>query len=311
MQGYAPRGLDSANHLGGFLLSHELWTSWNVEPSIWIPILLSIWIYVWGTRNVWRRAGRGHGITSRQWISFVGAILILVLTLMSPLDALSEALFSAHMVQHLILMLVVAPLLVISDFQLALLWALPRRRAQALGSGFNQSRSVSGGWRVLSNPVFVWIAFTLANWFWHAPVLYQAALHNELIHTLEHLTFIITAMLFWWVLFKHTQPDHIHYALAIPFLFLTVLQSGILGALMTFTSEPWYPDYAVSVMRWGLTPLQDQQLAGLIMWIFGGTVFTLLTIGYFAAWLRALEQRSLQQLQHKRARQPHYELRSK
>jgi putative membrane protein len=217
---------------------------------------------------------------------------------MSPLDVLSDDLFSAHMVQHLILTLVAAPLLVISDFQLALLWALPRRRAQALGSGFNQSQSLSSGWRVLNNPVFVWIAFTLAMWLWHAPVLYQAALHDETIHTLEHLTFLITGALFWWILFKRTRPDHVHYAMTVPFLFLTVLQSGVLGALMTFTSQPWYSDYAASVMRWGLTPLQDQQLAGLIMWILGGTVFTLLTIGYFAAWLHALEQRSTQLKRH-------------
>lgn len=304
MPGYAIRELNSAVHLGGPVSAHDLWTSWNIEPSLWVPLLLSILVYAWGLHHAWRRAGRGRGITARQWISFVGAILVLVLTLMSPLDALSDALFSAHMVQHLTLMLVAAPLLVISDFQLALLWALPRRRAQALGSGFNQSRPVSGVWRVLNHPVFVWIAFTAVMWLWHASSFYQAALRNEWVHTLEHLTILMTAMLFWWILFKHTQPDHIHYAVTIPFLFLTVLQSAVLGALMTFSSRPWYSDYAVSVTQWGLTPLQDQQLAGLIMWIFGGTVFTLLTIGYFAAWLRALEQRST-------AHPAHYELKSK
>jgi len=233
-------------------------------------------------------------MTSRQWIPFVGAILVLIVALVSPLDALSETLFSAHMVQHLLLMLVAAPLLVISDFQLAVLWALPRRRAQMLGSGFNQSRPASGTWRTLNHPVFVWILFTMTMWLWHTPVFYQAALGSEAIHTLEHLTFLIPAMLFWWVLLKHNRPDHIHYAMAVPFLFLTVLQSGILGALMTFTSQPWYPYYATLTHPWGLAPLEDQQLAGLIMWVPGGAVFTLLTIGYFAAWLRVLEQRSLQ-----------------
>ncbi len=265
-----------------------------MELSIWIPLALTTLIYAWGIRNVWQRAGAGRGITSRQWIPFVGAILVLVVALVSPLDALSETLFSAHMVQHLLLMLVAAPLLVISDFQLALLWALPRRRAQRLGSGFNQSRPASGTWQVLNHPVFVWILFTVTMWLWHAPVFYQAALHSEAIHTLEHLTFLITAMLFWWVLLKHNRPDHIHYAMAVPFLFLTVLQSGILGALMTFTSQPWYPYYATLTHPWGLAPLEDQQLAGLLMWVPGGAVFTLLTIGYFAAWLRALEQRNPQ-----------------
>jgi putative membrane protein len=272
--------------------SNDFWRVWTLEPWVILPLLLSILIYVLGTYSIWKRAGVGHGITRRQWISFVAAILVMVLALMSPLDALSEDLFSAHMVQHLILMLVAAPLLVSSDFQLALLWALPRRRAQRIGSGFNQSRPVSGTWQVLNHPAFVWVVFTMAMWLWHAPRFYQAALHSEWIHTLEHLTFLITAMLFWWILFKHKRPDHVHYAMTIPFLFLTVLQSGILGALMTFSERPWYPDYAMVVNPWNLTPLEDQQLAGLIMWIPAGAVFSLLTIGFFAAWLRAMERRS-------------------
>jgi putative membrane protein len=278
---------------GGLLLPHDLWKAWTFEPSILILIAITVLIYLWGMYNVWQRAGIGHGITARQWMSFVGAILVLVLTLMSPLDALSDALFSAHMVQHLMLMLVAAPLLVISDFQFALLWALPRHRAQRLGSGFNQSRPASSVWRVLNRPVVVWLLFTIAMWLWHVPLFYEAALRDETIHTMEHLTFLITAMLFWWVLLKHNRPDHVHYAMTVPFLFLTLLQSGILGALMTFSSQPWYPYYAASVANWGLTTLQDQQLAGLMMWMPGGFVFTLLTIAYFAAWLHALEKRSV------------------
>jgi putative membrane protein len=294
VQGNPIRVLGFTPHPGGPLSPHDLWSAWSLEPWVVFPLVFSILIYILGTYNVWKRAGRGHGITSRQWIGFVGAILVLVLALMSPLDALSHDLFSAHMVQHLLLMLVAAPLLVISDFQLALLWAFPRHRAQRIGSGFNQSRSVSGAWHAFNHPAFVWIVFTLAMWLWHAPLLYQAALGSEIVHTLEHVSFLITAMLFWWILFKHNRPDRIHYAMTIPFLFLTLLQSGILGALMTFTEQPWYPYYATLVQPWGLTPLQDQQLAGLIMWIPGGAVFTLLTMGYFAAWLRAMERHSPQ-----------------
>jgi putative membrane protein len=281
------RVLRSVVHPGEPLSHHDLWTVWSFEPSIIIPILLVIAIYVWGMRNVWQRAGRGHGISRRQWLSFVGAILMLVLALVSPLDALSSELFSAHMVQHLLLILAAAPLLVLSDFQLAFLWILPRGQAQTIGSSVNQTRR-----SVLTHPIFVWVFFAFTMWIWHAPALYEAALRNEGIHTLEHLLFLFTAILFWWVLFKHTRPAHIHFAMTIPFLFLTVLQSTILGALMTFTSQPWYAYYAASAPRWGLTLLQDQQLAGIIMWIPGGAVFTLLTIGYFAAWLRALEKRS-------------------
>lgn len=286
MRGQTIRLLDSIAHPGG-PLPHDLWTAWSFEPSVWIPLVLCILIYAWGVHTVWQRSGREHGITRRQWMSFTGAVVMLVLALMSPLDALSSSLFSAHMVQHLILILAAAPLLVASDFQLAFLWALPRSQAQTVGSGMNQSRR-----SILTHPVFVWIVFTLTMWIWHASTLYESALRNEFIHTLEHLMFLFTAILFWWVLFKRTRPDHVHYGVTVPFLFLTVLQSGILGALMTFSSQPWYSYYAASTADWGLTPLQDQQLAGIIMWMPGGAVFTLLTIGYFWAWLRALDQRS-------------------
>jgi putative membrane protein len=279
------RSLDSVAHPGGPLSPHDLWTAWSLESYVWIPLLVCIVIYVWGVHKVWQRAGRGHGISRRQWMSFVGAILMLILALISPLDALSKSLFSAHMVQHLILMLAAAPLLVLSDFQLAFLWILPRSQVQTIGSSVNQTRR-----SVLTHPIIIWILFTVTMWVWHASTFYEAALRNEVMHALEHIMFLLTAVLFWWLLFKHTHPEHIHYAMTVPFLFLTVLQSGILGALMTFTSQPWYSAYAASTPAWGLSPLQDQQLAGLIMWMPGGAVFTLLTIGYFAAWLRAMEK---------------------
>ncbi len=281
-------------HSGGFPTPHDLWSVWNFEPSILIPIAISVATYLWGMLNLWQHAGPGRGINKRRYVSFLGALLALLVALISPLDALSEVLFSAHMVQHLILILIVAPLLVMSDFPLAFLWALPRGWAQALAYRLNRSRTFARTWQVISNPVFAWLLFATALWIWHARLLYEVALQNGAIHIGEHLAFLMAAMLFWWVLLKPTRQKHLRYGMAIPYLFTTVLHSAVLGALMTFTSQPWYPYYTALVEPWGLTPLQDQQLAGLFMWIPGGIIFTLLTIGYFAAWLQALEQRSLQ-----------------
>jgi putative membrane protein len=270
----------------------DLWRSWNLEPSILIPIALTLFIYLWGMRNVWQRAGTWHGIDRRRLLAFFGALLALFVAFVSPLDALSEVLFSAHMVQHMLLILMAAPLLVMSDFPVAFLWALPRAWSQTLGYRFKQSQPISRAWHAINSPFFAWILFTLSFWVWHASTPYESALENEAVHTLEHIGFIFTAVLFWWVLLKPSRQKHIHYGMAIIYLFAAVLQSGILGALMTFADRPWYPYYATLVIPWGLTPLQDQQLAGLIMWIPGGAVLTLLTIGFFAAWLRALEERS-------------------
>jgi putative membrane protein len=281
------------NHPGPGLASHDLWSAWNWELSILIPLSVTALIYLRGSLIVWRRAGPGHGIRWRNFMVFFGALMALILALISPLDELSNVLFSAHMTQHLVLILITAPLLVMSDFPLAVLWALPKLWSQALGRRWNQANFPYPVWRMLSKPVMAWLLFAITLWVWHAPIFYEAALRNETIHAIEHFGFLATAMLFWWVLLRTDGAEHVRYGIAVPYLFATALQSGILGALMTFTSKAWYPYYTDLVTPWGLTPLQDQQLAGVIMWLPGGAVFTLLTIGYFAAWLSAVEKRSI------------------
>ncbi len=282
----------AAFHPGQPLAPHDVWTAWNMAPALLLPLAATVLAYLWGIRRLWRRAGIGRGIRVGRCLCFLVAMLALVAALMSPLEAMSGALFWAHMSQHLLLIMVAAPLLVLSELPLALLWALPRGWAQALGRGLHQSPALTRAWRAVSSPVSAWVLFGVALWAWHAPGPYQAALLDEVLHAWEHLAFVVTAVLFWWVLLKSPGPSIARYTWAIPYLFTSALHSGLLGALMTFTSQPWYPYYALRVIPWGLTPLQDHQLAGLIMWLPGGAVFSLLTIGYFAAWLRALEQRS-------------------
>lgn len=274
------------------LIPRTLWNAWNLELTLLIPLAITALVYLLGVWNVWRHAGVGHGISVRRCACFIGAILALFVALVSPLDALSGALFSAHMVQHMLLILVAAPLLASSSFPLALLWVLPRQGSRALGRRLVRLPILSQAWRGISSPVTAWLCFTLALWGWHTSALFDAALRDETIHAIEHLSFLWSAILFWWVLFERGGSSAARNSMTVPYLFTTSLQSGILGALMTFTSQPWYPYDAAMVAPWGLTPLQDQQLAGLIMWIFGGAVFTALTIVYFAAWFRTLEQSS-------------------
>jgi putative membrane protein len=266
--------------------------SWNLNLTIVVPLVLAAALYTVGTGRLWKRAGRGHGITAVQCLRFVGAMLALIAAFLSPLDGMSEALFSAHMVQHQLLILAAAPLLATSGFSLAIAWALPRQWAQSIGHALNRTGLLPGTWKLLSKPASAWVLFAAGLWLWHAPLLYQAALENEALHILEHVVFLSTSILFWWVLFKHTSQQHLHYGMAFVYLFTSGLQSEILAALMTFTGEPWYSFCASSAQAWGLSPMQDQQLAGLIMWFPGSLVFTLLTIGYFAAWLRSLEARA-------------------
>ncbi len=273
------------------MVLHSAKFTWNFEPWFFVPFIVVAILYVVGLVNIWRHAGMGRGLRVLSSLCFLGAFLTAGFIFISPLDTLSEELFSAHMVQHMLLILVAAPLLLKSEIPLALLWSFPRRWAQSIGHGIHASNFLMRLWQILTHPLCTWLLFTVTFWFWHASSLYEAALRNEFMHFVEHLTFLITAMLFWWQLLKPTEQKHLRYGFAIPYLFTTLLQSGILGALMTFASRPWYVTYTLHANAWNLTPLQDQQLAGLIMWILGGTVFTFLTIGYFAAWLRAMDQR--------------------
>jgi putative membrane protein len=200
-------------------------------------------------------------------------MLALFVALVSPLDALGTALFSAHMVQHMVLVLVAVPLLVLGAPQTGLLWALAEPRRRRLGAWWHCATGLRIGWRALSRPLVVWLLHAAALWLWHLPRLYQAALTSELVHLAEHASFLGTALLFWWVLLGGSPRERLNPALGVLYLFSFALQGGLLGALMTFAPAPWYPAYTTTVAAWGLTPLEDQQLAGLIMWVPAGLVY--------------------------------------
>lgn len=275
-------------HSGQPIAPHDLWSAWNGDTLLLLTLEMSVLVYVWGVALTWRRAGRGRGIGYRRVAAFFGGVLALVLALVSPLDALSGALFTAHMVQHMLLLLVAAPLLVFSDFPLAALRVLPAATAQTLARGWNRARGLLG---LLGSPLVAWVLFNLMIWLWHAPALYQAALADESIHRLEHACFLIAAVLFWRMLADASRPRHTRYVVAVAALFTSGMAGGILGALLTFADQPWYPLYADRAAAWGLTVLQDQQIAGLVMWVPVGTLFTLAALLYAAAWLRTLETR--------------------
>jgi putative membrane protein len=267
----------------------DLWSRWGGGFWVLFPLELGAFIYIWGVWHVWRRAGRGHGVSYVRCAAFVGALLALVVALVSPLDYLSEQLFAAHMMQHLILILIAAPLLALSDLPLVLLWGLPSGVAQRLGRIWNRMRPAFQG---LARPLSCWLLFTLILWVWHSPSLFEAALQHATVHALEHLAFLLSAMLFWNVVIRtvaHRGDTHPGIVL---YLFTTAMQSGLLGALLTFAAQPWYPTYVAAAPRWDVTPLDDQQLAGLIMWLPMGAVFTVFALVYLGAWLSALEKRA-------------------
>ncbi|HEX2644452.1 MAG TPA: cytochrome c oxidase assembly protein [Thermoanaerobaculia bacterium] len=262
---------------------------WTWDPVVLPMLALSAGLYLTGLARLWRRAGPGQGIRRWEAAAFGLGWLSLFLALVSPVDTLGDILFSAHMAQHEILMLVAAPLMVLGRPLLVFLWALPPAGRERAGR-WTQTRWVSAGWGALTGPFTVWVIHSLALWIWHLPALYQATLTNEPVHFLQHASFFGSAALFWWVLI-HGRYGRLGYGLAVLYVFTTSLHSGVLGALLTFAPSLWYPIYQERTLRWGLSPLEDQQLAGLLMWVPAGVIFIFLGLALFAAWLGESDRR--------------------
>jgi cytochrome c oxidase assembly factor CtaG len=230
--------------------------------------------------RLWRRAGVGRGIGWWQAGSFVVAWLTLVIALTSPLDEWSEHLFAAHMLQHELLMVVAAPLIALSSPFAALASAFHHTYLPANAILRPIGRSTATLWAGL-----VCALHAVALWGWHIPALYDAALAHQSVHAVQHLSFFGTAVLFWWVL-VHGRHGRAGYGAAVLFVFGTALHSGFLGALLALSPRIWYAPYATTSALWRLSPLEDQQLAGLIMWVPGSVVFAAAGLTFLLAWLR-------------------------
>jgi putative membrane protein len=172
---------------------------------------------------------------------------------------------------------------------IAFLWALPLDWSRSLGN-VAKIAWISRLWRTLTIPLMAWAVHAIALWMWHIPVLFEATLRSETVHTLQHLSFLLSALLFWWALI-HGPQGAMGYGAAVLYLFTTSVHSGALGALITLAGSVWYPSYAGLTESWGLTPLEDQQLGGLIMWIPAGLVYVIAGLALFAGWLREADLR--------------------
>jgi putative membrane protein len=214
---------------------------------------------------------------------------VLLISVLPPLDDLAIQLFSAHMVQHELMMLVGAPLVIAGRPLATCLWGLPARWRAAAG-GVLQTSAAGGTWRLLTAPATAWALHGTAVWVWHIPALYDAAVGNESVHALQHAMFVGTSAMFWWGLL-YGRYGRAGYGAAVFYVFTTVVHTGLLGAMVTFARDPLYPAYLGPAAARGVNPLEDQQVAGLVMWIPAGVILTLLGVGLFAAWIGEAERR--------------------
>ena len=271
--------LPAASTVGDFL------TAWEFEPIPLAALLTVGGLYFLGRRRLARRQHHVREQRLRHWC-FVLGYAALALALLSPVHVYSEALFAMHMVQHLLL-LAAAPLLLLANPLPVVLWSLPTARRTALGRLLVHDAPPVAALRRLTNPYLAWWLFVLGLWLWHQPAAYQAALRWEVLHYLQHACFFGTAVLFWWpIVGPAPLRSRLPYPARMLYLFLAWIPNSMLGAGITFAPDVLMPTYASQPRHWGLEPLTDQQLAGLLMWIPGDLMFTFGLLALLLATLR-------------------------
>jgi putative membrane protein len=250
-------------------VTHRLWSI-----ALVTVLTASSVLYAVGVTRIWRKAGVGRGISRVEVTRFAAGWLLLAAALGPPMDAVAERSFAVHMVQHEMLMVAAAPLLVRSRPLPALAWALPAGARSAFA--FVQ-RDI---WRPLTAPAWAWSAHAFALWVWHIPALFLAALADPSLHVLQHACFFGSALMFWWAVFGRRVPE----VTSVAYLFTTMLHTSALAVLLTLAPAPWYGHGAT--IPFGLTALEDQQLGGLVMWVPGACAYVIAGLVIVAGWLR-------------------------
>ena len=267
----------------------DLAHAYTLDAWVLVPLVLVCTAYTAGAVRLRRRATRGQGVAAWRVAAFYGGVLALVLALVWPLDALAGAALSAHMAQHVFLTAVAAPLLAASSPIVIALWGLPRRARRALGA-LARPPAVRGGRHALAVPLVAWACYAVLLWSWHMPGPYQAALRSEWLHTLEHVSFLTGALVLWWAVWLSARDRVLGLGSGIFLLFTTGMQEGLLGALLTFSGQTLYPFYDATPGLFGITALEDQQLAGVLMWVPGGAVYLGAGLALTYLWLRQIER---------------------
>ncbi len=240
---------------------------------------------------------RGVRLSRRPWpwwrtLTFFLGLVVLVLALASGIELLAGDLFSVHMLQHMLLTIVAAPLLMVGAPIRPLLRGLPQVVRSGVVRPLARARSVRALMHFLRHPLVAVAIYVGGLYLWHWPTLYDAAVENEALHTLEHAHFFFGALLFWSVVidpepFKGTLP----YAARIVYLLLAgAAQNTVLGGLLSFSTRVLYAHYEVTARLLGVDPLTDQRVGGAIMWVPGDTIFLIAASFAFFQWLEQEER---------------------
>ena len=275
----------AASAHGGHFGSGDRFSPWNPDPLVMAPLLLAGLFYLKGLRVLLLRS---EGAVAQRYrrgaVAYLLGLATIFVALVSPLDYLSTLSLSAHMAQHMLLMQVAAPLIVLGSPVIVTLVGLGNARRPLL---FLRRQPGLRWLALLTTPVIVLGVHGAALLSWHLPVLYDLALASSPAHLLEHSAFLVTGVMFWWVALPSAgrQPN---YPVSIALTFVMMLATGAVGALMTLAPVPWYAYDGTAT----LTALEDQQVAGAIMWVIGGFLYGIPAAFLFVGWLNYSDRRS-------------------
>ncbi|HVX28945.1 MAG TPA: cytochrome c oxidase assembly protein [Nitrolancea sp.] len=263
-------------------VNHGYWAfAWRADPVLVTLLSAAVVIYLLSYRSA---SLFGRPVPpGRQVMAFFGGLFVVALALLGPFDHYNGVLFSVHMIQHLLLMLVAAPLIVLGRPVQVILHGLPRRYRRLLLRQTAARRGFRRALAVVTHPASIFALYNGSFVIWHTPRLYQAAVRDEHLHELEHAAFFVTALLFWWVLIDPLPlRKRLSITSAVLLLFATWMASDLLCATISLARDPIYPVYTEAVRPWGLSALADQKIGGGIMWAAGGIFYAAVTVGMLA-----------------------------
>lgn len=250
--------------------------SWEFRPDVTLILLLAGILYGRGWYRL-RRRGRGQGANGWRLAAYLSGLFAIALALLSPIDVFQSVLFFMHMIQHLLLVMVAPPLLLLANPMPFVLWGLPRQLRRRLGLLFRPSAPLRRALRRSTTPGISWATFIAILIGWHDPNAYNASLRYGWLHDIEHLTFFFSGMLYWWHVVGAAPRLHkpLPFAMRLIYLIGAVPFNMLLGVAIAFATQPIYT-YYLSVPRvWGISALNDQQIGGAIMWIPGSMMYLL------------------------------------
>jgi cytochrome c oxidase assembly factor CtaG len=259
---------------------------WFADPFVLVPLTLFAGIYIWRFAQARKEAG-GRGAGALQALAFTGCMIALLAALVSPLDGLGEDyLFSGHMVQH-VLLGDIAPLLLL----LALSRVIMRPATRRL-TGLERRLGV------LASPATGLVAWLVVMYVWHIPALYDAAVEHPLVHLLEHASFFAAGVALWWPLIQPVPMRRRLTGLQ-PVAYIGTAKAGLaaLGIFLTWSATAIYPYYETTPRIWGLSPVEDQNVAGVIMMVEQSLTLAIVLVALF---VRALVESEREQVRRER-----------